>query len=226
MSLIEFFLPRTCAMCGKHLARTEQSVCTSCRYTLPLLHPHSFEYNHVTRLLLGQIPLQRGFAYIPYDTDTQSHEIVISLKYRQRADVGLAMGHLAASDLLPKHFFKGIDLLVPVPLAPARLRKRGYNQAETLAQGIHEVTGIPLATHLAERCRETQTQTHLSADERQQNVSQAFTATGAATLGAKHLLLIDDVITTGSTIAACAKAILERHPEVTFSVFTLGVAKH
>ncbi len=130
-----------------------------------------------------------------------------------------------AQELLPQDFFQGIDYLVPVPLHWRRLLHRGYNQSERIAQGISDITGIPVLGDVVSRVRNNQTQTHLNRQEREKNVENIFRAQHTERLRNKHLLIIDDVMTTGSTIISCGREITQAEPTVTLSVLTLGRAR-
>jgi ComF family protein len=129
-----------------------------------------------------------------------------------------------ANEFQQAHYFDGIDLLLPVPLSRKRIHQRGYNQSERLAQGISDVTGLPIETKALRRTRFLQSQTQLSRQERQQNVADMFTVSNASRLQGRHVLLIDDICTTGATLTACANA-LKDIPGLKISLLTLGFTK-
>ena len=152
-------------------------------------------------------------------------DILHSMKYYGQKGLCRAMGSLLAGELQPSGFFDGIDVLLPLPLSARRLRQRGYNQSELLAEGLREVTGIPLCTDAVVRTRNNVTQTHKSRYERWQNVSSLFALReGSHLLEHKHVLLVDDVLTTGATLVSCAD-VLSEIEGIRISVVTLAWTK-
>ena len=214
--------PRYCAICGSRLGTSEQKVCTRCLLTMPYVGDIDFNDNFVTRLFWGKLPVERGYSYMYYNRGDNSHNLLTQLKYVHRLDIGQWAGRMIANDLLPKGFFDGVECIVPVPLHWRRLLKRGYNQSEQLARGVAEVTGLPLLKGHVRRIRNNPTQTHKSAEERYENVKNLFRL--RRRIPYRNVLLIDDVLTTGATMASCIKAILEVQPETRISVLTMAKA--
>ena len=169
-------------------------------------------------------PIKRAAAFIYYQPHSEMAQMVYQLKYGNSPDVGEDLGRLMATDMALAHYFDGIDLLVPVPLTMKRQHQRGYNQSEMLARGISDVTYLPIAAKALKRQVFRESQTHLSRHERQENVNGIFVAADAATLKGRHVLLIDDVCTTGATLTACAQA-LAPIEGIRISVLTLGFTK-
>lgn len=180
--------------------------------------------NPMARLMWGKFAIERACALYYYEPKSEMAEIVYSLKYRNRPELGRIIGQVMAQRLQPKMFFDGIDALVPVPLSKQRQRERGYNQAEELTRGLSETTKIPIYNKVVRRTAFATSQTHLNANERLENVEHVFQLVDAQKIAHKHLLLVDDVITTGSTITACARE-LQKAPDVKISVLTLGFSK-
>ena len=223
--LLDLIAPRTCVVCGQRLSPEETALCPACMLHLPLTHYADQPLdNPLARLFWGQFPIERATALFYYEPHSELAEIIYSLKYRNRPEVGWQMGHIAARYLQDSGFFEGIDALVPVPIARKRKRQRGYNQGEEIARGISEATGLPICQKVVERCEFKQSQTRLNPYERRDNVEQAFRLTDPDRIAHRHLLLIDDIITTGSTINACARQ-LAQAPDVRISVFALGYSK-
>jgi ComF family protein len=164
------------------------------------------------QLFWGQLSVERAAALMFYEPHSEMAQLVYQLKYGQRPDIGEDMGRLMAREMSLGDFFNGIDALVPVPLTRKRHRQRGYNQSEMLARGISDVTGIPVITEAVSREHFQQSQTSLSRRERQENVE------------GKHILLIDDICTTGATLMACGK-VLHNIERVSISMLTLGFTK-
>jgi len=223
--LLDLIAPRTCVVCGRRLSAEEAVLCPACMLHLPLTHyaAHPFD-NPLARLFWGQFPIERATALFFYEPHAELAELIYSLKYRNRPEVGRQMGRIAARSLLDEGFFEGIDALVPVPIARRRQRQRGYNQSREIACGISEATGIPIFSKVVERLEFRQSQTRLNPYERRENVEEAFRLTDPGRIAHRHLLLVDDVITTGSTINACARQ-LASAPDVRISVFALGYSK-
>ena len=176
------------------------------------------------QLFWGQLSVERAAALMFYEPHSEMAQLVYQLKYGQRPDIGEDMGRLMAREMSLGDFFNGIDALVPVPLTRKRHRQRGYNQSEMLARGISDVTGIPVITEAVSRELFQQSQTSLSRRERQENVEGVFVLRHPQLLEGKHILLIDDICTTGATLMACGK-VLHNIERVSISMLTLGFTK-
>lgn len=206
--IINLFLPRYCAVCGDRLPADDHVLCSRCidRYYWGGVY-EDFVDNPMTRSLYGQVKVERANALFRYVPHGHLAQMIYMLKYGNRPDVALFLGQWAARQLMTKGFFNGIDIIVPVPLTDKRLRWRGYNQSELLAKGIGNLTGIPVATGVVRRQSFQVSQTHLRHWERKHNVETAFRLVNAGPVKGKHVLLVDDVFTTGATMTACAKTL-------------------
>ena len=170
----------------------------------------------------GQMPIEKAAALFYYQPETETSKVILSLKYNNMPGIGVVMGRIMAKEVIASGFFDSIDMIMPVPLAKERQRQRGYNQSEMLAQGISEITGIKTDKTSVVRMKFIKSQTQLDRRERIENVDSLFKLRGSADkLAWKHILLIDDVVTTGATLIACASA-MKDVPGVKFSVMTLG----
>ncbi len=169
-------------------------------------------------------PIERAIALIYYEPHAEIARVIYRLKYAQRPDIGEDMGRLMATEIQPTHFFDDIDLLIPVPLTRKRLHQRGYNQSLQLARGISHITHIPINTKALIRRHFHQSQTQLSRKQRQTNVEGTFALQDPTPLQHKHVLLIDDICTTGATLLACANT-LKHIQGIRISVLTLGFTK-
>lgn len=220
-SIADLLFPRYCSVCGKRLTGTEVYLCAPCLYTLPLVKHVSFTDNPLIRTFWGLLPAERGTAFFFYSKTSAYRHILWELKYRRCPRIGVFMGRLAARQLAPAGFFDGIDVLVPVPLARSRQRKRGYNQSEQIARGIAAVTRLPVDTRSISRAVRNTSQTRLRRLERQTNVRGIFRLNTPEQLRGKHILLIDDVMTTGATLLSCGET-LAALPGVKISILALA----
>ena len=215
--------PRQCSICGRRLRKWEKILCTSCYNDLPFTYIRGTRSNKVERIFWNQIPIVRANSFMYYTPHSNSNQIFLQLKYLNRPEVGRVFGRIMAMELIDTDFFQGIDAIVPIPLAKDRQRKRGYNQSEMLAQGISEITHIPVDTQSVKRVISNQTQTQLNARERKENVKNIFALNESHKLNDKHILLIDDVLTTGATLLSCAQE-MANATNLKISIMTLGLA--
>lgn len=221
----DFFFPRTCVCCGKLLSSQEEGLCISCMASLPRTGILNMPGNEMERHFWGIYPIGRATALYYYAKGGHVSNILHGMKYHGRRKLCRQMGRVMGVELLNSGFYDGIDFVIPVPLHKNRMRERGYNQAELLARGISDITSIPVLTDALTRTHNNATQTHKSAFERWENAQGLFEVTEKAySLGGKHILLIDDVLTTGATISACLDA-LKTVDYVKISVLTLAWAK-
>lgn len=206
--ILNLFLPRTCPVCGRRLHADEALLCSYCSLIYDLGGVYDdYRDNPMTRSLFGQVMVERAnamFRFLPHGSLAQS---VYDLKYHLRPDIGVSLGRRAVAEMGPKGFFDGIDAIVPVPLTPARQRWRGYNQAEMFARGISQLTGITVMNRVVRRAFFNKSQTQLNHNERLKNVENAFQLVNDAPIRGKHVLIVDDIFTTGATAIACAKTL-------------------
>lgn len=221
--LWQLFFPRCCVLCGERLQKGEEHVCFRCLVTLPRTHLHLQLGNEIEKSLWGKLPVERASAFLFYAKGGDVRKLLFELKYYGNSDLGHFLGRWMASELLPSGFFNEIDCIVPVPLHARKQKKRGYNQSAMLAEGIASVTNIPVANHLLVRSKDVETQTHKGNYERWENVRDVFECFSSEELRDKHILLVDDVLTTGATIVACSDA-LGKIPDLRISVLALAWA--
>lgn len=221
--LISLLFPRYCKVCGRRLTHSENHLCISCLLELPRTHYEQIPENLLMQHFIEWPEVVSATAYLYYYKEGKYSSLIHHLKYHDHPEVGTYLGRLAATELRESGFFDGIDLIIPVPLSRKRYRQRGYNQSDYIAQGISEVTRIALRTDCLVRTVDTDTQTHKSQEERWKNTEGIFQVVNPEVLKGKHLLLIDDVATTGATLHACASALLTL-PGVRISIFALAKA--
>ena len=223
--LCDFFFPRLCIVCGKKLLISEEGLCLRCMSELPRTHILNTPANEMERRMWAMPNVCRASALYYYAKGGSVSNILYGMKYQHRKSLCLQMGRLIAVELKASGFFDGIDSLIPVPLHPARLRQRGYNQSELLCFGISSYTGIPVVTDALVRIHNNTTQTHKTSSERWHNTQGLFAATDhAEKLKNKHVLFVDDVFTTGATLSACIIA-LSTVESIQASIVTLAYAK-
>lgn len=222
--LLHLFFPRCCAVCGEPLVEGEEGLCTRCNIDMPRTNYHKVKDNFVERMFWGRIPLERATSYFFYRKGSDFRKVVHQFKYGGQKELGTTMGRFMAADLSASGFFEGVDVMIPVPLHPRKRKMRGYNQSECIARGVSQVTGIPVDTTSVVRQKHTDTQTRKSAYERWENVEGIFRLLHPEEFAGKHILIIDDVLTTGATTVACADA-FGGVEGVKVSVLTLAVAE-
>ena len=223
--ILDFISPRLCVVCGHRLAPTERSLCGVCLFHLPRTDFHQKPLdNPMAQLFWGLAPIEKAAALFYYHPHSETAQLVYRLKYNNRPDIGEDMGRVMACEFQATDFFSDIDVLLPVPLASKRLRQRGYNQSEQLAIGISDITHLPIVSKALRRKHFQQSQTTLNRWQRQENVTDTFQLKEEHLLQGKHVLLIDDICTTGATLIACANA-LKTIEGIRISVLTLGFTK-
>lgn len=222
-SFLHLFFPRQCAVCGAALQEGEEGLCLRCNMDMPRTNYHLRTDNPVERIFWGRFPLERATSYFFYHKGSDYRRLLHLLKYGDRRDLGETLGRMMVTELVPSGFFEGIDYLVPIPLHPRKQQSRGYNQSECIARGICAVTGIATDTSAVVRQKHTDTQTRKSAYERWENVDGIFLVPHPERFSGKHVLLLDDVLTTGATITACADA-FRATTDLRISVLTLAMA--
>ena len=203
----------------------EEVICVRCQADLPRVRTVSFEENDIARIFWGLVPIEKGISFFHYAPHSPYSRILFELKYHNHPEVGKTMGRMMAEELKATSFFDGIDLIVPIPLSRKKERQRGYNKSDWIAWGISEATGIPTDTTSVVRTKSNPSQTTLDHRQRRENVRDIFAVRHPESLEGRHILLVDDVITTGATMLSCAETIA-RACRVRFSVLSLAWAGH
>lgn len=223
-NLLNLFFPNVCKLCRRPLVAGEEQVCLKCLCDLPHTGYHKQTDNPVEQLFFGKNRIEHATAYLRYEKGGKVQTLIHSLKYHDNQELGYLLGRQMARELQADHSPIGsVDLLLPVPLHPRKKRQRGYNQSEWIASGIRSVWNIPIDTRSLIRVTYTNTQTRKAVYDRWLNVRSIFQVIHPESLQGKHVLLIDDVITTGATLSACAQA-LSAIPGIRISILALSVA--
>lgn len=233
MSLFDILYPRTCPFCGRYISDRQireehiEWLCVDCWKHLPRTEQDILRDNSTEETLTDgsseikqAMRLEKAAAYLFFEKEHPIQWVIHRMKYRDQPMLGFWLARQALLDWRNETFFEDLDLIVPMPLHPKRLRERGYNQAEYIALGISELTGIPVDTTHVLRVRNTPKQARQTGDERKTNVANAFAVVHPEDLKDKHILVVDDLITTGETMRSCLKA-MKRIKGARFSVFAL-----
>lgn len=221
--LLSLLFPRLCYACGNQLLRNEKLICTECYVLIPRTNYHLEEDNPVARLFWGRCKIEKAAAFSFYNRDSRIRKLIHNLKYKGIEAVGFELGKIYGESLSKSDFLSDIDIIIPVPLHPSKERIRGFNQSQIISDGISSATGIPVDRVSLNRITVTATQTRRSRIERWVNVEGIFCVKDPVMLEGKHILVVDDVITTGSTLESCANELLKAKG-VKVSVAALAVA--
>ena len=221
--LLDLIYPNLCFICGETLLKSESHICLSCLNNIPRTNYHLLTDNPVEKRFWGRAPIYRGTSFFFFQKGSPFQKLLHELKYKGNKEIGEILGRYAAAELLNSPDFCSIDIIIPIPLHPKRFAQRGYNQSEWIGKGLSAVLDKPQDTNTLKRVKQTTTQTKKSVFERFENTEGIFELSGAKELEGKHLLLIDDVLTTGSTLNAAINTLLNI-PNVKISIFTLAIA--
>lgn len=221
-NFLSVLAPNICLVCGRTLVTAEKGLCTHCLAGLPKTDFHTDSFNPMHQRLALPSHIERAAAWFYYIRSNPYTRLIHYAKYEHRPDIARHLARLFAQELTPSGFFNGIDLILPVPMQYFKKIRRGYNQAEQIAKGISEETGIPVDNSVLFARRSHKTQTRLSAFKRMENIRGVYGARNQQTVRNCHVLIVDDVFTTGATLHECASALTETDPSVTISVLTLA----
>ncbi len=221
-SLLHFLFPHICAGCGNDVLNTDAALCIRCIETLPETKFERHAGNPVEKIFWGRLQVEAATAQYYFTKESLIQHLMHQFKYKNNRELGLQLGRLIGGQLLQSGRFP-VDALVPLPLFAAKERRRGYNQAVVLCEGMAAVMKIPVLKKAAVRTQHTETQTKKSRVERWQNIEGMFSLSNPEMLANKHILLVDDVVTTGATLEACGASLLEAN-NVKLSIACLCMA--
>lgn len=204
---ISLFFPRTCYACGNNLFQNEKIICTSCLLHLPKTNFHKIANNPVSKVFWGRVNLVTATSMYFYRKGGKVQHLIHQLKYKGHKEIGVMLGEIYGGQLKETELFKGIDLIIPIPLHHSKLKKRGFNQAETFARGLAVSMQKKMDNSSLVRQIATSTQTKKTRYKRWENVSDIFSLKIPENINNKHILVVDDVITTGATMEAFIQTI-------------------
>ncbi len=206
---ISLFYPAYCQLCKGGLVHGEQHICTTCKAALPVAGYHQQPHNPVMDKMLGLAPVNMASAYLVFRKGGRAQRLLHLLKYDNRYDIGLLLGTWYGHDLLAVPALNNKQLIMPVPVHQHRLKERGYNQSAAFGQGLAAVLNIPFAEGVLAKPGNKRSQVRLNREQRWHNQHKAYAVTDRSLVEGKHLILVDDVITTGATVVTCANCLIE-----------------
>lgn len=206
---LHLFYPHNCEGCGTDVIYHDYFICAKCLHALPETDFFSKPVNPVEKLFYGRLPVTNAAAAFYFTKNSLLQHLLIQLKYKSNKEAGYFLGRMMGHALLQTERFNEVAVLIPLPLNPKKEHIRGYNQAAVICEGISEVWHRPVCTDAVTRVRFTETQTHQNRVSRWQNMEGVFRVTRPELIKNRHVLLVDDVITTGATLEACGSAIKE-----------------
>jgi ComF family protein len=222
--LLNLLFPLLCNSCGNLLYRGEKDICTKCLYDLPFTDFHLYAENPVAKQLWGRLPVNAASAMLYFKKASKVQSLIHALKYKGKTDLGTTLGRLLGDKLKASDFYADIDLIVPVPLHRKKLKLRGYNQSEYIAKGLADSMGVKMSVKHLLRDKCTDSQTKKARYTRYENMQQVFSVYNAKELINSHVLLVDDVITTGATLEACGNVLL-KHGVKKLSIAAIAFAE-
>lgn len=223
--ILDLIAPRACASCGGRLAIDEELLCASCNMKMPRTDYYlTPDDNEMCRLFWARLNISRAAALFFYQPESTESSMIHALKYYNKPDIGYQLGRMAAREWMKSGFFDGIDVIIPVPLNRKRQTRRGYNQSMEIARGVSDVVSIGIADKAIKRAKATESQTVMNPLQRHDNVKGAFSLRHPELVAGKHVLIVDDIVTTGATISACGEELMKAGG-VTISILSLGYTK-
>ncbi len=209
LNFFELFYPNICVVCDEHLLPSEELLCTFCRHDLPLIDECNYKENQISKIFYGRVPIEKAMSFMYYRKKGKAKTMIHQLKYKGNQEVGVFLGNWFGHQLNESKQFKDVDFIIPVPLHPSKLKIRGYNQLTTFGKTLEKILKTSYLENVLIRTNRSKTQTFKHRFERFSNSETKFLVKNSELLVNKHVLLIDDVITTGATLEACANELLK-----------------
>jgi ComF family protein len=206
---MDIIYPDLCLACSQPLQKHERILCLRCQLELPKTDYAEFPENPVAKKFWGKVPVANAMALYHFHKSSRIQNLMHALKYKGRQDVGIKLGNLLGFQLFKNDLFNSVDYITSVPLHREKEIKRGYNQANLIGEGLSEILEIPFASSILRKTKFTDSQTKKNRIQRWENVKEIFQLEEENTIKGKHILLIDDVITTGSTLEACTAELIK-----------------
>jgi len=222
--ILSIFYPELCLGCYEPLTTHENLICINCRHELPLTNFSFEKSNLVEKAFYGRIPIEGATALCYFLKKGIIQQLIHNLKYKNQQEIGKLLGDWLSEEMLQSNRFNTIDYIIPVPLHKKKLKKRGYNQVSEFGKSLSENLHIPYSEKILTRVSSTKTQTKKLRFERWKNVSELFFVENPSVLNNKHILLIDDIITTGATLEACYLA-LNKSKNIKISIACMAYTK-
>lgn len=222
--LLDVLFPRHCPVCGGTLLSHEMHICTSCIFDIPRTRYHLQNFNAMEQLFAGKALIEKASGFFFYEKGNPYANILHHIKYRNKPKMGQYIASMFARELLQDNCFNNIDAIIPVPLHYSKMTKRGYNQSAYIAQGFADVLNIPVYDNIIFACRNHESQTNKGIYERWLNTQGIFNAKNTCLIENKHVLIVDDVVTTGATLLSATQSI-SQVPGIKISLASLGVAR-
>lgn len=220
-NFINLFYPKLCIICNNLLLENENYVCTICRHDLPILYFKNSKKNTILEIFYGKIPIEEANTLLSFTKEGKTKKLIHQLKYKGNESVGEFLGNWLGELIIEKSHFLDIDYIVPVPLHSKKFKKRGYNQVTKFGKRISFHLKKPLEENILLRTFSSKTQTFKQRFERFENIDTQFLLTDKNIFANKHILLIDDVVTTGATLEACSKELLKAK-NIKISILTMS----
>jgi len=221
-SLLHLLFPHVCAGCGSDVLSEQNILCMRCMNAMPETNFELHAGNPVEKIFWGRLPIISATAQFYFTKESLMQHLMHQFKYKGNKELGLQLGRIVGSQLLLSNRFL-VDALIPLPLFPAKEKRRGYNQATLICQGIAEYMNVPVLQNVIIRPQHTDTQTKKGRIERWKNIEGKFVLAKPEAITNKHVLLVDDVVTTGATLEACGNELLKA-PNSQLSIATLCMA--
>ncbi|HXA00342.1 MAG TPA: ComF family protein [Cytophagaceae bacterium] len=221
---LSLLFPDNCLSCSQSLNKGEKMLCSRCRYELPKTNFHKEDINDLNKKFWGRVDIRYALAYLKFHKGGMAQKILYQVKYQGKKDAAKMLGQWYGEELSDHGFQEKFDIIIPVPLHKAKLRKRGYNQSDSLAEGLSLGLNIDWSPSVLSRVEEKTSQTNKSRIERWDNVKTIYQVQEPQAVYGKKVLIVDDVMTTGATFEACAVEILAKGAKEV-SVATLAYAE-
>lgn len=218
---LSLIFPRNCLCCDTVLMRQEKIICSKCNIGLPRTYFHLVDNNPVEQAFWGRANIEKATSFFFFKKGSKYQKLMHYLKYKNMPQVGVMLGRKFGAELLQNNYFGNVDVIMPVPLHKKKKRKRGYNQSLMICNGLSDSMGIPVESKVLYRTHFSESQTRKGRFERWENMKELFNVHNSKLIMNKHVLLVDDILTTGATLEACIQA-LQKVEGVKVNIITLA----